>query len=62
MKQIICPNCNTITWTKKDKGLVMGRFSSGQHPTVIKCARCCQSFKMQAMDFAKMPEEVIVVK
>jgi hypothetical protein len=56
MREIQCPSCKGPLESKKGDRLLMGLFTSGLHPMVVKCFRCTSSFKMYPADFAKMPE------
>lgn len=46
--------------TSKDKPLTMGVFSAGNHPLIVKCARCTNSFKLTPGVFHQMPEVSVV--
>ncbi|NIN66115.1 MAG: hypothetical protein GTO63_15755 [Anaerolineae bacterium] len=60
MREIQCPTCRDFVRTKYEKPLVLGIFSGGQHPLIIKCERCTNSFKLLPGDFARMPEVDVV--
>jgi hypothetical protein len=38
----------------------MGYFSGGDHPLIIKCAQCTNSFKLTPGVFNQMPEVSVV--
>jgi hypothetical protein len=60
MREIQCPTCREAVWTKQNKPLVIGIFTGGQHPLIIKCARCTNSFKLLPVDCARMPQVDVV--
>lgn len=56
----MCPTCNDPVTTKMGKPLTMGLFSGGNHPLIIKCARCTKPFKLTPGVFNLMPEVSVV--
>lgn len=60
MREVQCPTCREAVWTRYGKPLVLGIFTGGQHPLIIKCSRCTNSFKLTPGAFARMPEVDVV--
>jgi hypothetical protein len=63
MKAVLCPTCGKTALgpgTAKFPGgtpIVMGRFTS-DGPLVVKCFRCKRSFKLDPVQFHRLPDVV----
>jgi hypothetical protein len=58
----MCPRCKRQAVGPKSERwrdgepIVIGRFTSGRNPMVVKCFRCGGAFKVDALAFNSAPE------
>lgn len=58
MRVISCPTCHQYAMAPNGNPLVIANYTAGQHPMVIKCARCGASFKLRQIEFNRLPQVV----